>query len=48
MGVKNIAVAINKMDAVEYKEARYNEVKAEISKLLKGVGINPDNTTFVA
>jgi len=48
MGVKNIAIAINKMDAVDYKEQRFNEVKAEISKLLKGVGINPDNTAFIA
>jgi len=48
MGVKNVAVVINKMDAVEYKEQRYNEVKEEISKLLKGVGINPETTAFIA
>ncbi len=48
MGVKNISVAINKMDAVEYSEEKYNSVKEEVSKLLKGVGINPDNTTFIA
>ncbi|MEX0921086.1 MAG: translation elongation factor EF-1 subunit alpha [Candidatus Pacearchaeota archaeon] len=48
MGVKNIAVAINKMDAVEYKEEKFNSVKEEVSKLLKGVGINPENTQFVA
>lgn len=48
MGVKNIAVAINKMDAVGYKEEKYNEIKDEVGKLLKGVGINPDNTVFVA
>lgn len=48
MGVKNIAVAINKMDDVGYKEEKYNAVKEEVGKLLKGVGINPDTTTFVA
>ena len=48
MGVKNIAVAVNKMDAVEYSEEKYNEVKEGVGKLLQGVGINPDNTTFVA
>ncbi len=48
MGVKNLAVAINKMDAVEYKEEKYNQVKEDVSKLLKGVGINPETTTFVA
>ena len=48
MGVKNIAVAINKMDAVEYKEDVYKKVKEDVGKLLQGVGINPENTTFVA
>jgi len=48
MGVKNLAIIINKMDAVEFKEQRFNEVKEEISKLLKGVGINPDTTPFIA
>src|SRR3989344_5726578 len=47
-GVKNIVVAINKMDAVEYKEDRFNKVKGEVGALLKGVGINPDTTQFLA
>lgn len=48
MGVKNLAIAINKMDAVEYKEDRFKTVKEDVSKLLKQVGINPDNTPFLA
>jgi len=48
MGVKNIAVAVNKMDAVEYKEEKFTKVKEDVSKLLQGVGINPANTAFVA
>ncbi|HUW43804.1 MAG TPA: translation elongation factor EF-1 subunit alpha [Bacillota bacterium] len=48
MGVKNLCVAINKMDAVEYKEDKYNKVKEDVGKLLQGVGINPENTTFIA
>lgn len=48
MGVKNLAIAINKMDAVEYKEDRFKAVKEDVSKLLKQVGINPDNTPFLA
>ena len=48
MGVKNIAVIINKMDAVKYEEARYNKLKEEIGKLLQGVGINPATTAFIA
>ncbi|MEK6841919.1 MAG: translation elongation factor EF-1 subunit alpha, partial [Nanoarchaeota archaeon] len=48
MGVKTIAVAINKMDAVEYKEEKFNHVKEEVGKLLMGVGIKPENTSFIA
>ena len=47
-GVKNISIAINKMDAVEYKEEKFNQVKEDVSKLLKGVGINPETTQFIA
>src|SRR4030042_2028708 len=36
MGVKNIAIILNKMDAVEYKEEKYKQAKEEVGKLLKG------------
>ena len=48
MGVKDIAVSINKMDTVDYKEEAFKKVKDEVSVLLKGVGINPEKTTFLA
>src|SRR3990167_8845602 len=48
MGVRNVAVAINKMDAVDYKEDRFNKVKEEVGKLLQGVGINLETTPFIA
>ena len=48
MGVKNICVAVNKMDAVEYKEETFNKVKEDVGKLLQGVGIDAANTTFIA
>ena len=48
MGVRNICVAVNKMDAVDYKEEKYNHVKEEVGKSLKGVGIDPEKTTFIA
>jgi len=48
MGVQQIAVSLNKMDAVDYKEDAFNKVKAEVSALLKGVGINPEKTLFLA
>lgn len=48
MGVKNIAVAINKMDAVKYEEDKFNKVKEDVGKLLQSVGINPETTPFIA
>ena len=48
MGVKNICVAVNKMDAVEYSEDKYNKVKEDVGKLLQGVGVDPAKTTFIA
>jgi len=48
MGVKNLVVAINKMDSVEYSEDKYKKVKEDVSVLLKQVGINPETTNFLA
>ena len=48
MGVQQIAILINKMDTVDYKEDAFNKVKDDVSKLLKVVGINPEKTTFLA
>lgn len=48
MGVKNLAILVNKMDAVDFKEEKFKQVKEDVSKLLKQVGINPDNTPFLA
>ena len=48
MGVQEIAVNINKMDTVDYKEEAFNKVKEEVSGLLKTVGINPEKVAFLA
>jgi elongation factor 1-alpha len=48
MGVKNLAIAVNKMDAAEYSEDKFNKVKEDVSNLLKQVGINPETTPFLA
>jgi elongation factor 1-alpha len=48
MGVKNVAVLINKMDSVNYDEARFNKVKEEVSNLLKTVGYKLDKISFIA
>jgi len=49
LGVRQLIVVVNKMDekGVAYSEARYNEIKTEISTYLKKVGYNPDNVPFV-
>ncbi|MBD3188186.1 translation elongation factor EF-1 subunit alpha [Candidatus Bathyarchaeota archaeon] len=49
LGVNQIVVGVNKMDdpVVNYSEDRYNEVVAELKKLLKRVGYKPDNIAFV-
>jgi len=48
MGVRNIAVVINKMDSVNYEEAKFNKVKEDVSALLKTVGVNVEKTQFIA
>jgi len=48
MGVKNMAVLMNKMDMVNYDEAKFNKVKEDVSKLLQQVGINLEKTPFLA
>lgn len=47
LGVDQIIVAVNKMDMVDYKEDRYKEVVAEVTKLLKSVGFKDSMVRFV-
>ena len=49
MGVQQMLVCMNKMDdkSVTYSEARYNEIKNELSLYLKKVGYNPDKMEFI-
>jgi elongation factor 1-alpha len=48
MGVGSIAVLINKMDTVEYKEEAFKKVHEELSNLLKQTGYDPAKVTFLA
>ena len=48
LGVAQLIVAINKMDTVNFEEKRYNEVKADVEKLLKGVGYDTTKVPFIA
>jgi elongation factor 1-alpha len=49
LGVKQMIVCINKMDdsSVMYGEARYEEIKNEVSNYLKKVGYKPAKIPFV-
>ena len=47
LGIKQLIIAINKMDMVDYSEDRYNEVKAEVSDLLRSIGRDPAATPFI-
>ena len=47
MGIKQIIVAINKMDACDYSEQRYNEIEEEMRKFIKKQGFKPEDTQFV-
>merc|ERR1712224_338268 len=49
LGVKQMIVALNKMDATEpkYSKNRYNEIVKEVGGYLKKVGYNPDKINFV-
>jgi len=47
LGINQLIVAINKMDMVKYDQKRYEEVKKDISQLLKMVGYKPDDITFI-
>ncbi len=47
LGVSQIVVALNKMDDSAYSEARYNEVKEIVEKMLKLVGYNLAKISFI-
>ncbi|KAL2757758.1 hypothetical protein ACRALDRAFT_1054920 [Sodiomyces alcalophilus JCM 7366] len=47
LGVRNLIVAINKMDTAKWSEDRYNEIIKETSNFIKKVGYNPKNVAFV-
>jgi len=49
LGVRQLTVAINKMDdpTVDWKQERYEEIKNEITRMIKLVGYNPAKIAFV-
>ena len=47
LGIGQIMVVVNKMDAANYDEKRFNEIKEEALKLLKPIGYKTDEMPFV-
>ena len=47
LGVKQMIVALNKMDSCAYSESRYTDIKEEVSGYLKKVGYKPAKINFV-
>lgn len=47
LGVKQMIVCLNKMDAIKYDQARYNEIVKETSTFLKRIGWNPEKIPFI-
>lgn len=47
LGVGQLIIAVNKMDAVDYDEAKFNKVKEDVSALLKSVGYKPEEVPFI-
>jgi elongation factor 1-alpha len=47
LGVKQLIVAINKMDTTKWSESRFQEIIKETSSFIKKVGYNPKSVAFV-
>jgi elongation factor 1-alpha len=47
LGVKQLIVAVNKMDTTGWSEERFNEIVKEVSGFIKRVGYNPKTVAFV-
>ena len=47
LGVGQLIVAINKIDAVKYDQKKFEEVKARLTTLIKSVGYKPEAVPFI-
>ncbi|MCS4542096.1 MAG: translation elongation factor EF-1 subunit alpha [Euryarchaeota archaeon] len=46
LGIRQIIVAINKMDLANYNQSRYDMIKADVEKLLLSIGYKLEEITF--
>ena len=47
LGVKLLAVAINKMDLINYSKEAYSSLVEELKNFLNNIGYDPDNVIFI-
>ena len=47
LGIKTLMVGINKMDACNWSEERYVEIKEEMTKMLSQIGFKPKQIPFI-
>ncbi len=47
LGVSQLIIAINKMDRVNYEQSSYEELKKQVTALLKMVGYKEESVTFI-
>jgi elongation factor 1-alpha len=47
LGVEQIIVGVNKMDACDWSEDRFNEIKEEFIKMLQTIGYKPKKVPFI-
>lgn len=47
LGIRQLIIAVNKMDLVNYAEDKFNKVKDEISTLIASIGYKPSEVPFI-
>ncbi len=47
LGIEKLIVGVNKMDAVDWSETRFNEIKEEMTKMITQAGFKPKQVPFI-
>ena len=47
LGIEKLIVGVNKMDAVNWSETRFNEIKEEMTKMIQSAGFKPKQVPFI-
>ena len=47
LGIEQLIVGVNKMDGADYSEERFNEIKEEVTKMLKNIGWKIKKIPFI-